>query len=885
MLYTLLREGWESRKVWWWRMKLSEKLDVFFTKIPKNKLEKYRDEKLKTNINRLRITAVSAFFSSFGFYLKLKKFPTSIDSHYEILFMSLGMVTFLYFVFSYIVNNKNVMRIINKLYVGYAALWIGVLVIFDKISGVAGSPILNVLVIVVIGAFYIDFISVFIIYLLTFVLIFMGLIGIIHQDSLAIADDMMGIIPLFIVSYGLQIYMNRINRRDFMNNERREYEKEKIKLIIDSLPSYIFIEDIDGKIQMVNKAISNVFGKEPQYFIGRYSTEFGMDKEIFDRHNEENQAIIMENKTLFKIDEIKRNGQTFGWFQIIKTPYKYEDEDKPLVLGIAVDITELKEMKEKLELEKEKAEQANRAKSQFLANMSHEIRTPLNAIIGFGDLILQSDLNKIQYRYTENIKKSAHSLLGIVNDILDLSKIEAGKLELELINENIVELIKESGELIRTQAEAKGLRFVVDIEDSVPKYAVIDPLRLKQILINLLSNALKFTNEGEIGLTLKFCNKEEKGIFHFEVRDTGMGISEEQQEKLFDAFYQGDVSNTRKFGGTGLGLAITKSLLWQMGSRIRLDSEEGRGSIFSFDIEAEYSYEINKELWKDPDNLGIISENKVKILVVDDVDLNIELMICIIKEYLPNSEIVSGIDGFEAVEVLKEEKPALVFMDVQMPKLDGMSATKEIREYEKVEGLERTPIIALTAGAIKGDREKVIEAGMDDFMSKPVSQQEVHRILKRYINNYLNKKFEIREEIAFEKKYEENIDLKKMDLYEFCLEFYGLDIQEGLERSLGKEELYLKLLENFSKKLILIYGTMGRELRKGNYEELGKLSHKISGVSGTLSAKGIYYKVRKFEELCKKPEEKELIGILFKELKVEIEKFEKALDIVRNLFG
>lgn len=866
-------------------MKFREKLTVYFTKIPKNKLEKYEEEKLKTNINRLRITAVSAYFCSFGFYLKLKKFPTSIDSYYELLFMSLGMITFLYFIFSYIVNNRNAMKIINKLYVGYAALWIGVLVILDKISGVGGSPILDVLVIVVIGAFYIDLISVFIIYLLTFLIIFLGLTEVVHQDSFAIANDMMGVIPLFIVSYGLQIYMYRINRRDFMSNERREYEKEKIKLIIDTLPSYIFIEDIDGKIEMVNKFISRIFGKDPQDFVGKCSTDFGMDLDIFAKHKEENIDVIRDGKTLFKIDKIKRNGDFFGWFQIIKTPYKYEEDDKPLVLGVAMDITELTETKEKLEEEKEKAIEANKAKSQFLANMSHEIRTPLNAIIGFGDLILQSDLNKIQYRYTENIKKSAQSLLGIVNDILDLSKIEAGKLELELINENIAELIREAGELVRTQVEAKGLRFFVDIKENVPEYAVIDPLRLKQILINLLSNALKFTSEGEIALVLEFSNEDEKGIFHFEIRDTGMGISEEQQEKLFDAFYQGDISNTRKFGGTGLGLAITKSLLWQMGSRIRLESEEGRGSVFSFDIEAEYSYEMNENGVEDKHNLGIISENKVKILVVDDVDMNIELMICIIKEYLPNCEIVSGSNGFEAIEVLKKEKPALVFMDVQMPKLDGMSATREIRAYEKTEGRERTPVIALTAGAIKGDKEKVLEAGMDDFMSKPVSQYEIHRILKRYINNYLNKKSEKIEQFELEVKNEESKELKKIDLYEFCLEFYGLDIREGLERSLGKEELYLKLLENFNKKLRLIYGTMGRELRKENYEELGKLSHKISGVSGTLSAKGIYYKVRKFEELCSNPKEKELIRVLFKELKVEIEKFEKALDIVRNIFG
>jgi PAS domain S-box-containing protein len=794
------------------------------------------------------------------------------------------MITFIYFLLTYIVEKENIMNIINRLYVAYAGLWISGLIIFDQLSGVKGSAILFVLVVVVIGTFYVAPISVLIIYFISLMMIMIGLPRV-QIDNGIIANELMGIIPLFLVSYGLQLYMYRISRRDFMNEERREHEKEKIKLIIDSLPSYIFIEDIDGKIQMVNKAISNVFEKDPQYFIGRYSTEFGMDKEIFDRHTEENQAIINENKTLFKIDEIKRNGKTFGWFQIIKTPYKYEEEEKPLVLGIAVDISELKEMKEKLEKEKEKAVQANRAKSQFLANMSHEIRTPLNAIIGFGDLILQSDLNRVQYRYTENIKKSAKALLDIVNDILDLSKIEAGKLELEFIKENIIEITKETGELIRNQAEEKGLRFVVDIKENVPKYAIIDPLRLKQILINLLSNALKFTLEGEIKLSLSFYQGDEKGIFHFEIRDSGMGISEEKQEKLFEAFYQGDISNTRKFGGTGLGLAITKNLLWKMGSRIILESEEGKGSIFSFDIETEYSNNQEIKETKVEESLGIISENKIKILVADDVYLNIELMKCIVKEFLPNSEIISASNGLEAIDILKKENPFLIFMDVQMPKLDGISATKEIREYEKINSGRRTAIVALTAGAIKGDKEKVLEAGMDDFMSKPVSQNEIHRILKKYINTYLDIDRDKKQEFNYDKKYEENNILKNIDLYEFCLEFYGLDIEEGLERSMGKAELYLKLLENFNKKLRIIYGNMGREIRKENYEELAKLSHKISGVSGTLSAKGIYYKARKFEEICKNKVEKEEVRELFKELKIEIEKFEKALDIVRNIFG
>lgn len=861
-------------------MGIKKSLENFFVKIPKKKHEKYKVNRTRLNTNSLRITAITSFFSAFGFYLKLKKYPTIMDSYYIILFILLGIVAFSYFIFSIYVKEYKIQKTVNKFYLLFGEAWITLYMLLDQIVNVRGSTILYALVVLLIAICFIE--PVFIFFVYTVSLIFLSVaMPMVHKDIIVTINEMMGIIPLFMAAFGLQIYLYRTDRRNFVNEEHRENEKEKIKLIIDSLPSYIFIEDIDGKIEMVNRSIATVFSREPESFEGMSSVDFGMSHEDFLRHNEESREIIKTGQTLFKIDNIKKDGRSFGWFQIIKTPYQYRDGEKPLVLGIATDITELKETKEKLEVEKEKAVEANKAKSQFLANMSHEIRTPLNAIMGFGDLIIQSDLNKIQYRYIENIKKSANSLLSIVNDILDLSKIEAGKLELEIIRTNIVELTREAGELIRTQTKEKNLAYSIEVEEDMPKYALIDPLRLKQVLANLLSNAVKFTSKGEIKLTLTFEKlTETKGLYSFVVKDTGTGISFEKQEKLFDAFFQGDISTTRKYGGTGLGLSITQKFLKFMGSDISVNSVEGEGSSFAFELESEYFYEEDKENIQNYDvEFEVVTYDKVKILIVDDVDLNIELMICIIKEYLPNSRIIKAFNGIEAIEHIKDDKPDLVFMDVQMPKMDGISATKEIRAYEKVNNFEeRNKIIALTAGAIKGDREKVIEAGMDGFLSKPVKQEEIYGVLKKYISGRrILPPVEI--ELA-----EEESPCGDLCIFEFCRTFYGVDIKEGLERSLGKESLYLKFLENFSKKIRLVYASLERELRKENYEELKRLSHKVRGISGTLAVKGVYNKIGEFEDLCESTEDKEQLKVLLEKVKVEVDNFEKALDIVRRIF-
>ncbi len=415
----------------------------------------------------------------------------------------------------------------------------------------------------------------------------------------------------------------------------------------------------------------------------------------------------------------------FGTRYLAVTATAIKDDHGKITAAIEMvdDITDRKHSELLLREAKQEADAANKAKSEFLANMSHEIRTPLNGVIGFTDLLMNTKLSETQHLYAQNAYTSAHSLLGIINDILDLSKIEANKLELEIIKTDIFELSGEAIDIIKFHAAKKGLELLLNIQPDMPRYIKTDPVRLKQILVNLLSNAVKFTQKGEVELKLAFKDIDgKKGEFKYSVSDTGIGISEANQKRIFDVFMQADTSTTRMHGGTGLGLPISGLLAAKMGSRIKLESEEHKGSTFYFTLEADY--EVGELLA--PQTLQQIN----RVLVVDDNENN-RLILQHLFEYWGIR--FTGCDrGKTALQVIKEAGPFdAIIMDYHMPEMNGLDTIKEIRKNLSIPP-EKQPIILLHSSADDPAIFKQCKKLDVQFnITKPVKSQ----VLLQYLQN------------------------------------------------------------------------------------------------------------------------------------------------------
>ena len=518
--------------------------------------------------------------------------------------------------------------------------------------------------------------------------------------------------------------------------------EEKFRLLANNIPGTVYLSKYDENNTKIyiNDEIEKLTGYSKANFLNNKLSFIDLI------HPEDKTSTIaaqknaIENKSAIHLTyRIIKKDNRIVWVEEFGDAI-YKDGKIAFIEGIFIDITERKQT-ETVVQQKELAEAANKAKSEFLANMSHEIRTPLNGIIGFTDLLMKTNIGATQQKYMTTISQSAHSLLDIINDILDFSKIEAGKLDLYIEKHDINEMLAQVIDLILYESNQKNLKLELNIAPDMQKYFWLDSVRLKQILINLLANAVKFTERGAIKLEVSVMEKIDdfNATIRFAVVDTGIGILEENKKKIFKAFSQEDSSTTRKFGGTGLGLTISNQLLGLMNSHLQLESSINVGSTFYFDLELKTSNEapVSDSIFttdfdsiKDNVTKTNVMTKTITVLIVEDNKVNMLLLKTIIKNLGIPTTIYEAINGKQAVEQFETIHPDIIFMDIQMPIMNGYEATEIIRNLKSGHKL---PIIAITAGTEKEEKEKCLKAGMNDYIPKPIIKGIIEETFLKWV--------------------------------------------------------------------------------------------------------------------------------------------------------
>lgn len=535
---------------------------------------------------------------------------------------------------------------------------------------------------------------------------------------------------------GFQCILKDITERRKAEESARKNEMEKeenqyrLQSILDNSTLIVYIKDMEGKYMLINKKYKELYEFTEEQAIGKSDFDL-LSPEEAQRNFDIDQYVIREQKTIEIEETLDKSGKTYNLL-VVRFPLYNKNHEIYGTVGIASDNTERFLYGKHLIEEKSKAEMAEQLQEQFLANMSHEIRTPMNGIIGMTNILIDTDLNDEQKEFVQVIKRSSDSLLVLINDILDISKIKAGKLRIEKIDFQLRTTVENTLAPFNVKIMEKGLKLGVVVDRNIPDMLVGDPHRLNQVLTNLLGNAIKFTEKGEVDLGIKLLERHKETVsLEFTVSDTGIGISQDKLQYIFESFTQAETGITRKFGGTGLGLSISKKLIELQDGVIDVSSEEGKGTAFTFVLD--YKISSKQELIKihRTSETKLLDKEKLagkKILIVEDNETNQKVIFHMLKKFGLDIRIVNN--GKEAIKTLEEGSIFdLIIMDLQMPEMDGFETTKYIRQQLKL----TIPIFAMTASALRNEKAKCFELGMNEYMTKPFIPEELHQQLKKYL--------------------------------------------------------------------------------------------------------------------------------------------------------
>ncbi len=539
---------------------------------------------------------------------------------------------------------------------------------------------------------------------------------------------------------GVRVFIATVH--DLSRRQEAEEAQRLQALTFASISDSVLLTDLDGRIIAWNPAAERLFGYSSTEALGQTTSLFRAGDEREGRNTKIIERLKTQDRWISEVPFRRKDG-SLGLCEMTIVPLRDEQGEGFATLHVGRDITERKRAEQAMREAKEAAEAASRAKSELLANVSHEIRTPMNGILGVVELLLDTPLEAAQRQYLDLMKSSAQTLLGIINDLLDLAKIEAGKLPLEVRTFTLAEALDDMLKALTVRATAKGLALTREVALPATGPLAGDPLRLRQIVVNLVGNAIKFTERGSVTLHVALAGgaegeppaelREHAEVFqrlHFCVSDTGIGIPQEKQQAIFDPFEQADKSTTRKYGGTGLGLAIASRLVRLMGGRLWVESAEGQGSRFHFTAwfgQVAAAVPAPEPACPPRTGGGI---RPLHVLVAEDNEVNQLVAVRLLERHGHRVTVVA--DGAQAVAAVQRESFDLVLMDVQMPQMDGLEATVQIRAAEC--GGKRLPIVAMTAHAMKGDRERCLAAGMDEYLTKPVEAEELYEVLERLLS-------------------------------------------------------------------------------------------------------------------------------------------------------